>query len=123
MNELEIIAVVFALLITAKGLIIFAAPKKFLTWAKKDYLNNQLLKYLLPLLGIIVMYYAVEGVPLVNVLSLIFAVGFLFSGFMLEFPKEVESISNKIIDDKSVKLLAAVSVVIGIAILYMFLLL
>ncbi len=123
MTELEIIAITFALLITVKGIIIFAAPKNFLVWAKKDYINNKILKYLLPLLGVIVMYYAVEGVPLVNVLSLIFAFGLLFSGLMLEFPKEVESISDKIIDDNSVKVLAAVSVVIGIAILYMFLLL
>ena len=123
MTELEIIAIIFALLITVKGILIFAAPKKFLVWAKKDQVNNKLLKYLFPLLGVLVMYYAVEGVPLVNVLSLIFAFGLLFSGLMLEFPKESASISNKIIDDKSVKLLAAVSVVIGIAILYMFLLL
>ncbi|MEA3229308.1 MAG: hypothetical protein U9P44_00170 [archaeon] len=121
MAPIEIISAVLGIMIIFKGLAIMLAPKKFERWTENYYIKNKHNKWIMLTIGFIIMYYAIENMPLLNIFSLVVAFGFIANGFLLNFPKELKEISKKTMKDRTIKMLAPVAVFTGLLILYIIL--
>ncbi|MEA2003767.1 MAG: hypothetical protein U9O53_02300 [archaeon] len=120
MTPVEIIATLLGLAMVLKGLAVLLSQKKFEKWIDTTYTEKGYLKWLAFSAGILMLYYAVQNVPLANVLSIILSTGLIMGGTLLIFPEEMKKIAKKILKSQYAKIIAAISVIIGLAILYIF---
>ncbi len=118
MTPVEIIAALLGIAMVTKGLAILLSQKRFEKWIDKTYTEKGYLKWFAFTAGILMLYYAVQGIPLANVLSIILGTGMIMGGTLLIFPEEMKKIAKKMFKSQYVKIIAAISVTAGLAILY-----
>ena len=119
MTPVELITIILGLAIIFKGLAILLAQAKLQIWIDKNYTKHTDLKWICITLGIIILYYAVQNVPIFNVLSIIFGISVIIGGVLFNFPKEMKQISKDAIKIKGIKLFAIIAIIAGLSILYL----
>ncbi len=118
MTPTEIISALLGIAMIVKGLAILLEQKKFDKWIDKTYTEKSYIKWLAFAAGIVILYYAVPGVPLANILAIMFGFGAIMGGVLLIYPEETKKIAKKMLNSQYVKIVSVLSVLTGLAILY-----
>ncbi len=118
MTPTEIISALLGVAMIIKGLAILLEQKKFDKWIDKTYVEKSYLKWLAFAAGIMILYYAVPGVPLASILSIMFGFGAIMGGILMMYPEEMKKIAKKMLKSQYVKIISAISVLAGLVILY-----
>ena len=118
MTPLKIIVVLFALTMIFKGLAVLLETKKLERWIDDIYTEKSYLKWFAFVAGVITLFVAVDGMPILNILALLFGFVMIFNGILLEYPKEMKTISKKTLESTGIKIMSGIAVLAGLVILY-----
>ena len=118
MTPTEIISALLGIAMILKGLAILLEKKKFDKWIDKTYVEKGYLKWFAFTIGIIMLYYAVPGVPLTNIFSIMFGFGAIMAGILMIYPEEMKKVTKKMLKSKYVTTISIISVLAGLVILY-----
>ncbi len=86
LTPIEIIALVFAVLALVKiAVIIFSGPKKWMDTVKPIYDNSKTSSLVFTLLALLVFWYLIQALTIVQIFAVFFAIALVYDLFLLRY--------------------------------------
>ena len=119
MAVVETLAKLFVLIVIVKSLLLLLRPEKLIKWVKGQYIKNSLIQAIIFVLGIIIIFFGIQGTPLENVLTLLLGFSFLVSVVLRRYPKSLAIMADEVIGDRWLKILSIIGLFVGVYLLYL----
>lgn len=119
MAVVETLAKLFVLIVIVKSLLLLLRPEKLIKWVKGQYIKNSLIQAIIFVLGIIIIFFGIQGTPLENVLTLLLGFSFLVSAVLRRYPKSLAIMADEVIGDRWLKILSIIGLFVGVYLLYL----
>jgi hypothetical protein len=122
MDLVQGLAILFALIIIVKTTLLLIAPKKWAKGVGQDYAKSRIAQIIVLLLSLPMIYFGMQGLPLENALTLFLGYSLLLSAMLMRYPKSIALMTEEAIEDKYLKVLSAIWLLIGLYLLYLLIL-
>jgi uncharacterized protein YjeT (DUF2065 family) len=122
MALVQTLAILFALIIIVKTTLLLIAPNKWAKGVSQDYAKSRSVQIIVLILSLPMIYLGMQRMPLENALTLFLGFSLLISALLMRYPKSIALITKEAIEDKHLKALSAIWLLIGIYLLYLLLL-
>ncbi len=120
MSVVETLAKLFVLIVIVKSLLLLLLrPEELIKLVKGQYITNRLIQAITFVLGVIIIFFGIQGTPLENVLTLLLGFSFLVSALLMRYPKSLAIMVDEAIGDRRLKILSIISLFVGVYLLYL----